>query len=249
MSMKKILMLSVMTALISPITVSSAIASKTMGQILLEQNQKQEAEKKAEEQKRIAEEQKAVATAKQEEHKQVLATGNVELEKKINTVIDGLNKSMGTHIGQAKADDIKSLEAAVDDILNQIPKVYQAGQADGAAAGHATGHAAGKDEGLKHGAAVLNQHLGQILPGHTFGNVDDTLTNLNAVLGAADGYIGKMPADVMTKNVKVTGAPITIANFVEKLKAAVKAADAALNAQGKGRLKNALTAQGLELVP
>lgn len=220
MSVKKILMLGVVTAFIAPAMTSSLMASatKTMGQLALEQKQKQDAEILAAEQKRVAEEKKAQTAAVQAEHKQVVATVNEPLKDKINQVVDDLNHNLGTKITQAKADDIGSLEAAVDDILKQMPEVYKAGHAQGVVAGHAQGTAEATAAGSKSQADNLNMHLGNIIPNHKLAVIKDDLTNLGTVLTHADNLIGQIPATVFTGVEIKGGAPMDLAGYIEGMR-------------------------------
>lgn len=240
MSVKKILMLGVVTAFIAPAMTSSLMASatKTMGQLALEQKQKQDAEILAAEQKRVAEEKKAQTAAVQAEQKQVVATANEQLKDKINKVVDDLNKGLGLKIAEAKADDIGSLEAAVDDILKQIPEVFKAG--------HAQGTAEATAAELKSQAGNLNHHLDQIIPDHRTGVIKDDLSNLVAVLGAADGFIGKIPVTVFTGVEIQGGGKMSLADYIEGMRKSLITVAGQSNAK-KGAINHELNRYNLEI--
>lgn len=240
MSVKKILMLGVVVAFIAPAMTSSLMASatKTMGQLALEQKQKQDAEILAAEQKRVAEEKKAQAAAVQAEHKQVVATANEQLKDKINQVVGDLNHNLGTKITEAKADDIGSLEAAVDDILKQMPEVFKAG--------HAKGTADAKAAELKSQAGTLNTHLDQIIPDHRTGVIKDDMSNFVTVLTDADNFIGKIPATVFTGVEIKGGAKVSLADYIEGMRKSLITVAGQSNAK-KGAINHELNKYNLEI--
>lgn len=246
MSVKKILMLGVVVAFIAPAMTSSLMASatKTMGQLALEQKQKQDAEILAAEQKRVAEEKKAQAVAVQAEHKQVVATENTGLTAKINAIITALNAEFGANVPLAKADDKKSLEDAIDSLDQGIIAMKKRGKMEGKVKGQMQTEITLK----KDHANTLNTHLGNILPNHKalVGDVKDDLSNFVTVLTAADGFIGQIPAAVFTGVEVKGGAKVSLADYIEGMRKSLITVAGQSNAK-KGAINHELNKYNLEI--